>query len=75
MLRLMDAGDPQFMRLEMAMISLGTDWGLVSFSGEVFCEYQLWIDEHAPFKHVMVGAYANNFGGYIACDADLAMGD
>ncbi len=75
MLRLMDAGDPQFMRLEMAMISLGTDWGLVSFSGEVFCEYQLWIDEHAPFKHVMVGAYANNFGGYIACDADLAMGE
>ena len=57
------------------MLSLGSDWGLVSFSGEMFCEYQLWIDENAPFAHKMVGAYANTFGGYIATDADLAMGE
>ncbi len=75
LLRLIDAGDRQEMRLEMAMVSLGDEWAMVSVSGEVFCEYQLWIDEHAPFAHTMVGAYANNFGGYIACDADLAMGE
>jgi len=74
LLRLIDAGEKQAMRLEMALVSLGSDWGMVSFSGEVFCEYQLWIDENAPFAHKFVGAYANNFGGYIACDADLAMG-
>jgi len=75
LLRLIDAGERPSMRLEMAMISLGEQWGLVSFSGEVFCEYQLWMDEHAPFAHTMVAAYANNFGGYIPCDADLAMGE
>ena len=75
MLRLIDSGERPEMRLEMAMVSLGKEWGMVSFSGEVFCEYQLWIDEHAPFARTMVGAYANNFGGYIACDADLAMGE
>ena len=75
LLRLLDAGDRQSMRLEAAMISLGNDWGFVSFSGEVFCDYQLWITENAPFTHTMVAAYANNFGGYIPCDADLAMGE
>jgi len=75
MLRMMDAGERPEMRLEVALVSLGKDWGMVTFSGEVFCEYQLWIDEHAPFAHTFVGAYANNFGGYIACDADLAMGE
>ncbi|MHC4986531.1 MAG: hypothetical protein ACYTFO_10300, partial [Planctomycetota bacterium] len=58
-----------------AMLALGSDWGLVSFSGEMFCEYQLWIDENAPFTHTMVAAYANTFGGYIPTDADLAMGE
>ncbi len=75
MLRLIDAGKPQAMRLEMAMVSLGKEWAMVSFSGEMFCEYQLWVDENAPFGRTFVGAYANNFGGYIACDADLAMGE
>jgi hypothetical protein len=75
LLRMIDAGQKPQMRLEMAMVSLGEEWALVSFSGEVFCEYQLWIDENAPFADTMVGAYANNFGGYIACDADLAMGE
>ncbi len=75
LLRMMDVGERPEMRLEVALVSLGEDWGMVSFSGEVFCEYQLWIDENAPFAHTFVGAYANNFGGYIACDADLAMGE
>jgi len=75
LLRLLDEGEPQSFRLEMAMVALGSDWGFVSFSGEVFCDYQLWIDASAPFTHKMVGAYANNFGGYIPCDADLAMGE
>ena len=75
LLGMIDRGDKQSFRMEVAMLSLGGEWGMVSFSGEVFCEYQLWIDEHAPFVHKMVAAYANNFGGYIATDADLAMGE
>jgi neutral ceramidase len=75
LLRLLDEGERPLFRLEVAMVGLGGDWGFVSFSGEMFCEYQLWISENAPFKHTMVAAYANNFGGYIACDADLAMGE
>ena len=75
LLGMMDSGERPDFRLAMAMVSLGREWGMVSLSGEVFCEYQLWIDENAPFDHTFVGAYANNFGGYIACDADLAMGE
>ena len=75
LLGLMDAGDRPEMRLEVALVSIGMDWGMVSMSGEVFCEYQLWIDENSPFDHTFVAAYANNFGGYIPCDSDLAMGE
>jgi len=75
LLRMIRTGERPTMRLEMAMVSAGQQWALVSLSGEMFCEYQLWIDEHAPFEQTMVAAYADNFGGYIATDAELALGE
>jgi neutral ceramidase len=61
------------MRVDLAMLSLGREWGMMCFSGEMFCEYQLWFDQASPFEHTMVGAYTNNFGGYIATDAELSL--
>jgi len=66
---------PEPHRMDATVASLGSEWGLVSFGGEIFCEYELWADGAAPFKHTMTFGYTNGIGGYIADDAALAMGE
>lgn len=72
--RLMALGDRPSMRFDLTLLSIGKQWLFASLSGEVFCDYQLWIDENAPFDKTMVSAYSSNFGGYIPMDADLELG-
>ena len=66
---------PEPHRMDATVVSLGREWGLVSFGGEIFCEYELWADQAAPFDHVMTFGYTNGIGGYVASDAALAMGE
>ena len=66
---------PEPHRMDATVVMLGREWGLVSFGGEIFCEYELWADQAAPFDHVMTFGYTNGIGGYIASDAALAMGE
>ncbi len=73
LIRMIEAGEKPKMRVDLAMLSLGKQWAMMCFSGEMFSEYQLWFDEASPFEHTMVGAYTNNFGGYIATDAELSL--
>ena len=47
---------------------LGDDWCLVTMPHEMFCQYELWVDEAAPFKHNMTFGYTNGGQGYIAVD-------
>jgi hypothetical protein len=35
---------------------------------EMFCQYELWVDSAAPFKHNMTFGYTNGGQGYIAVD-------
>ena len=74
LLRMIEEGERPTMRFDLAMVGAGEQWLFISLSGEVFSEYQRWIDATAPFGSTMVGAYANNFGGYIPTDADLELG-
>ena len=46
---------------------------LVTMPHEMFCQYELWIDEAAPFKRTMTFAYTNGGERYIGDDRNLAM--
>ena len=61
-------------RIDATVVSLGDEWGLVAYAGEMFCQYELWVDETAPFKHSMTFGLTNGATGYIADDTALAMG-
>ena len=61
-------------RMEATVVSLGDEWVLVAYANEMFCQYELWVDEAAPFKHNMTFGLTNGATGYVANDAALALG-
>jgi neutral ceramidase len=71
-----DAGaTPPTRRLDISAVMLGRDWCVIALAGEMFCQYELWVDKYAPFARTMTFAYANGGCGYIATDEALAMGE
>lgn len=65
MLGLAREGDkPRTRAFEIHAIRIG-DLALVGLPGEVFVEYQLWIDEHSPFPRTFVFGYTNGVIGYV----------
>ena len=60
--------NPPPRRLDAYALMLGDDWCLVTMPHEMFCQYELWVDEAAPFKHNMTFGYTNGGQGYIAVD-------
>jgi putative membrane-bound dehydrogenase-like protein len=56
------------------VVMLGSEWGLVTMTGEIFSEYELWINAFAPFEHNMVFGYTNAYADYVPTDRALAMG-
>ncbi len=66
---LIDAGEnPPPRRFDAYAVMIGSDWCLVTMPHEMFCQYELWIDEKAPFKRTMTFAYTNGGQGYVAVD-------
>ncbi len=61
-------------RFDLYGVFLGKDWCLIGMSYETFSQYELWIDQHAPFKHNMVFALTNGGRAYIGTDEALAKG-
>jgi hypothetical protein len=53
---------------------LGREWCLITMPGEMFCQYELWIDEKAPFEHTMTLAYTNGSSDYVAVDEAYRLG-
>ena len=70
-----ERGDAPELPLEMNAVMLGSEWCLVTLQHELFCEYELWVDENAPFNHTMVFGYTNGPGAYVPTDKDLALGE
>jgi len=62
-------------RLNVHAVMLGSEWCLVTTPHEMFCEYELWVDEAAPFEHTMTFGYTNGGSGYVATDQELARGE
>jgi neutral ceramidase len=60
--------------MDATVVGLGDEWGLVTFSQEMFCQYELWVDANAPFKHNMTFGLTNGSTGYVAVDEAWTMG-
>ena len=60
--------NPPPRRFDAYAVMLGDDWCLVTMPHEMFCQYELWVDSAAPFKHNMTFGYTNGGQGYIAVD-------
>ena len=72
---LMDrAAEPPARRFDAYVVGVGREWCLVTMPHEMFCQYELWVDENAPFPHTMTFAYTNGYQGYIAIDEAWRMG-
>ena len=47
----------------------------MALPGEMFGDYELWVEQQAPFSHRMVSAYTNDGNvGYIPTDKALTLG-
>ena len=66
--------EPPPRNFDASAVMIGSEWCLVTMAGGMFCQYELWVDKNAPFKHNMTFAYANGVDGYIAVDEALRMG-
>ena len=72
---LMDrAAEPPARRFDAYVVGIGREWCLVTMPHEMFCQYELWVDENAPFPHTMTFAYTNGYQGYVAIDEAWRMG-
>ena len=67
-----ERGKPR--RLDITAVMLGREWILVALSNEMFCQYELFVDERAPFEHNMTLGYTNGTQGYIPTDDALKAG-
>ena len=73
--RTIERGEQPELPLEISAVMIGTEWCLVTLQYEMFCEYELWVDENAPFDHTMTFAYTNGEKTYVGIDEELARGE
>ena len=73
LLEIAESGQPQFMSLPMRALAIG-DLCFACFAGEMFAEYQLWLDKASPFKNTFTLGYTNGYAGYIGTAADYKLG-
>ena len=72
---MIERGEQSKLPLEINAVMLASEWCLVTLQHEIFCEYELWVDENAPFDHTMVFGYTNGQMAYVGTDRALARGD
>jgi hypothetical protein len=58
----------------MRAVAIGDDWCILTVTGELFAEYQLWLDEVSPYKHTFLFNHTNGLSSYIATKADYDLG-
>jgi len=67
-------GKQSFLRFPMQAVAIGGDVCILTVTGEMFAEYQLFIDEASPFKHTFLFNHVNGLSSYIATQADYDLG-
>ena len=74
LLKAAESGERQFLRFPMRAVAVGDELCILTFTGEVFAEYQLWVDEASPFKHTFVFSHVNGISSYVATKKDYDLG-
>lgn len=74
LMRKIESGDDHQLRFEAHLLRVGDHWSLLAATHELFAEFQLWFDGHAPTERKMMLAYTNGCESYIPTDRDLALG-
>ena len=69
-----EEGQQTFLPFPMRAIAIGEEVCVLTVTGEMFAEYQLWIDEVSPFEHTFVFNHVNGLSSYIATKADYDLG-
>ena len=67
-------GEPQQLRFEAQLLSLGDQAGLLALTHEVFSAYQLWAEQALGVPHLLVAAYTNGCESYVPTAEALAQG-
>jgi hypothetical protein len=75
MIDMINRGKLANLRFEINAVMLGSEWCLVALSHDIICEYELWIDDAAPFHSTMVLGYTNGNESYVATDNELKLGE
>lgn len=79
---IIERGEQPGLRYQINALILGSEWCLLALQGEVFTEYELWVNAFAPFDHTMVFAFTNDstyakptnsYASYILTDKALAL--
>ena len=78
---IIERGEQPGLPNEINAVMFGSEWCLVTMAGEVFTEYELWVNAFAPFDHSMVFAFTNavtdareeHYASYILTDKALAL--
>jgi len=58
----------------MRAVTIGDDLCILTVTGEMFAEYQLFVDEASPFEYTFVFNHVNGLSSYIATKADYDLG-
>ena len=69
-----DSGERRFLPFPMRAVAIGDDVCILTVTGEMFAEYQLFVDEASPFTHTFVFNHVNGLSSYIATKADYDLG-
>lgn len=79
--QILEHGEKPGLAMEINVLMLSSQWCLVAMAGEVFTEYELWINALAPCDHNMVFAFTNDvsnpfekhYVSYVLTDRALAL--
>lgn len=67
-------GQRQSLPFPMRAVTIGDDLCILTVTGEMFAEYQLFVDETSPFEYTFVFNHVNGLSSYIATKADYDLG-
>ena len=74
LLAVAESGERQFHPLSMRALAIGDALCFLTFTAEMFAEYQLYADAVSPFGQTFVFSHTNGITGYVATEKDYELG-
>lgn len=74
LLSVAESGERQFHPLSMRALAVGDALCFLTFTAEMFAEYQLYADAVSPFGQTFVFSHTNGITGYVATAKDYELG-